>query len=221
PAGKVGGLGLYHPSLLIIKIYIEQSGTISTNLQKDITCGFTLHETQMTMKPLLLSVLLAFCINGNTQEKWDSTHRPNNFALKWAQFKSYPNSSNDIIFLGNSITAGADWAELLGNPNARNKGISGDITFGVLERMGEVVDDKPAKIYILIGVNYTRRNIPDTVIIANYKPIFDNIEPESPLTKIYLQNNLPVNGEFPSKTHVHEDGHINAVNEMLRQLCRK
>src|SRR5690606_38136070 len=211
----------YHPSLLIIKIYIEQSGTISTNLQKDITCGFTLHETQMTMKPLLLSVLLAFCINGNTQEKWDSTHRPNNFALKWAQFRSYPNSSNDIIFLGNSITAGTDWVELLGNTHARNRGISGDNSFGILERIGEVVEGKPAKIFILIGINDIARNFPDSVIVANYKRMIDIIKIQSPSTKIYFQTLLPVNDEFPAKSHFNKDGHINVVNEMLRQLCKK
>src|SRR5690606_1802529 len=211
----------YHPSLLIIKIYIEQSGTISTNLQKDITCGFTLHETQMTMKPLLLSVLLAFCINGNTQEKWDSTHRPNNFALKWAQFQSYPNSSNDIIFLGNSITAGTDWVELLGNPHARNRGISGDNTFGILERIGEVVEGKPAKIFILIGINDIARNYLASVIVDYYLRMIDIFIIVFLSTKLYVQTLLSVSDELSGMGDFNLVGHMFVVNEVLRQICKK
>lgn len=180
-----------------------------------------MHKPGTTLKLFLFTILLAFCIQGNSQEKWDSTHRPNNFALKWEQFKSYPNSSNDIIFLGNSITAGADWVELVENHNARNRGISGDNTFGLLERMDEIVDGKPAKIFILIGINDIARNFPDTVIVANYKRMIDIIKTESPSTKIYFQTILPVNDEFPSKSHFNKDDHINAVNEMMRQLCKK
>ncbi|RYZ51299.1 MAG: sialate O-acetylesterase, partial [Chitinophagaceae bacterium] len=53
----------------------------------------------------LFSAILALHANGQTP-KWDSTHRPGNFALKVDLFRSYPNSAKDIIFLGNSITAG-------------------------------------------------------------------------------------------------------------------
>jgi hypothetical protein len=62
----------------------------------------------------------------------DSTVRPGSFKNLVELFRSYPNSNKDIIFLGNSITAGVNWAELLNNPYAKNRGISGDITFGVL-----------------------------------------------------------------------------------------
>jgi hypothetical protein len=48
------------------------------------------------------------------------------------------------MFLGNSITNHVDWEELLGMPNARNRGISGYITYGVLERLDEVIEGHPA-----------------------------------------------------------------------------
>src|SRR5688500_3134149 len=116
----------------------------------------------------LFAVIVALQAGGQTP-KWDSTHRSGNFALKVDLFRSYPNSAKDIIFLGNSITAGVDWVELLGNPVVRNRGISGDITFGVLERLHEVTEGAPAKVFILIGINDISRNIPDSVIIGNYE----------------------------------------------------
>src|SRR5688572_7561047 len=152
----------------------------------------------------------------------DSNARPGSFAIKTGQFRSYPNSKKDIIFLGNSITAGTDWAELLSNPNARNRGISGDITFGVLERLDEVIEGQPAKVFILIGINDIQRNIPDTLILQNYQRMVSRIKKGSPKTRIYLQTLMPVNssfGKFPN--HYNKDQHLLAVNQGLRELAAR
>jgi lysophospholipase L1-like esterase len=150
----------------------------------------------------------------------DSNARPGSFAIKVGQFKSYRNSKKDIIFLGNSITAGTDWAELLGNPNARNRGISGDITFGVLERLDEVIEGQPAKVFILIGINDIQRNIPDTLIVGNYRKMIQRIKAGSPSTKIYFQTVLPVNNEYTQfKNHYNKDEHIAFVNAGLKKIA--
>ena len=154
--------------------------------------------------------------------KWDSTFRPGNFSLKVDLFKSYPNATSDFIFLGNSITAGTDWNELLGIKNGRNRGISGDITFGVVERMQEVTEGKPAKVFILIGINDISRNIPDEVILTNYKRIVAAIKNQSPRTKIYFQTLMPVNNEFTQfKNHYNKDEHILWLNEQIKALAKK
>lgn len=177
----------------------------------------------MEFKRLFTFLFLYTCFAADAQElKWDSTFRPNNYSLKVELFKSYPNSPADIVFLGNSLTAGTDWNELLHLKNARNRGISGDITFGVIERLREVTEGKPAKVFILIGINDIARNIPDSVILNNYKRIVSTIKRESPRTKIYFQTLLPVNNEFTQfKNHYNKDAHICWVNEQLRLLGRE
>lgn len=166
---------------------------------------------------LFLSAGLQECFSQNLA--WDSTHRPNNFAHKTAQFRSYPNASSDIIFLGNSITAGTDWVELLGNPHVRNRGISGDISFGILERLEEVTEGKPAKVFILIGINDISRNIPDSVILSNYRKMVRRIKTGSPQTRIYFQTLMPVNNEYTQfKNHYNKDEHILAVNQGIKAL---
>lgn len=150
---------------------------------------------------------------------YDSAYRPASFKLKWELFESFHDAKTDIIFLGNSITAGTDWNELLSMSNCRNRGISGDITFGVLQRLDEVTEGKPAKVFILIGINDISRNIPDDVILANYQRIVERIRAASPATKIYIQTLLPVNNEFTQhKNHYNKDEHISAVNEGLKKL---
>jgi lysophospholipase L1-like esterase len=175
------------------------------------------------MRYFVFSIALLFVsLQSQAQQpKWDSTFRPGSYALKVDQFRSYPNSKKDIIFLGNSITAGADWNELLGLPQARNRGISGDITYGVLERLDEVTAGKPAKVFVLIGINDMARNIPDSVILANYEKIIHRIKKESPATRIYFNTLLPVNNSFPDKNHFNKDEHIAALNAGLRKIAAR
>ena len=54
-------------------------------------------------------------------------------------FEAMPTSTSDIIFLGNSITDGSEWTELFHNPRCKNRGISGDIIPGVLNRLERVL----------------------------------------------------------------------------------
>lgn len=167
-------------------------------------------------------VLLTFICSLNIYSQtvtWDSTYRPGTYALQVGQFRSYPNSENDFIFLGNSITAFTNWSELLGMNNARNRGISGDITFGILARLDEVTEGKPARVFVLIGINDIARNIPDSVIMANYKSIIQRIKSASPSTKIFFQTLLPVNNSFPARNHFNKDEHIHFINTELKKLA--
>lgn len=166
---------------------------------------------------------LIFCLQAFGQgNSWDSTYRPGAYALKVGQFKTYANSSNDIVFLGNSITAGVDWHELLGMPQARNRGISGDISFGVVERISEVTEGRPAKVFILIGINDISRNIPDSLIVNNYRRIIKAIKTQSPTTRIYFQTLLPVNNEFTQfKNHYNKDERILWINDQIRALGKQ
>ncbi|MEH6306641.1 GDSL-type esterase/lipase family protein [Olivibacter sp. CPCC 100613] len=175
------------------------------------------------LKSLLIVFLLFISfIESQAQQSWDSTYRPAVYPLLVDQFKSFPKSSTDIVFLGNSITAGTDWNELLQLPQARNRGISGDITFGVLERLDDVITGKPKKIFILIGINDISRNIPDEIILHNYKTIVERIQKGSPKTKIYFQTLLPVNSTFDKfKNHYGKDEHILSVNEGIRKLTKE
>ena len=176
---------------------------------------------------LMCRLLLIICIllfSGQISPaqiaKWDSTYRPPLYETRAGQFRSFPDSRKDIIFLGNSITAYANWSELLHTNRAKNRGIPGDTTFGVLARLNETIDGKPAKVFILIGINDIGRNIPDSIILKNYKKIIRRIKQGSPQTRIYIQSLLPVNNSFtPPLPHFNKDEHIVWVNHELEKLA--
>ena len=111
---------------------------------------------------------------------------------------------------------------MLPDKNAKNRGIPGDITFGVIERLDEITEGKPEKLFVLIGINDIGRNIPDTVIVQNYQRIIRTVKAKSPRTKIYFHTLLPVNNTFqPSLPHFNKDQHILNVNEGLRKLAQR
>ncbi|HBL12205.1 MAG TPA: G-D-S-L family lipolytic protein [Cyanobacteria bacterium UBA11162] len=118
------------------------------------------------------------------------------YEMKKRQFEVLPNSDREIIFLGDSLTDQAEWAELLNNPHIKNRGISGDTTEGVLARLDEIVESKPKQIFLMIGTNDIW-NAGKTVgqVTQNYKLIIETIKQRSPSTQVFVQSLLPVNNQ--------------------------
>lgn len=170
-------------------------------------------------KILFLFMLTALGIAGSAQ-RWDSSYQTTYYEQKLTLFRLLPDTKGEIVFLGNSITDMGEWSEIWQDIRVKNRGISGDITFGVLARLDEVLSAKPKKLFVLIGVNDIARTIPDTVILHNYRRLIDRVQIESPKTRLVMQSILPTNDQFkPFKNHYGKDDHIRAVNAGLRQLC--
>jgi len=137
-------------------------------------------------------------------------------------FEILPDTKNEIIFLGNSITDGSEWSELLGNPRAKNRGISGDTSEGVLFRLYQVTRVQPAKVFLLIGINDLAKNISPDTIYANICKIVSTIRTKSPKTKIYVQSILPVNNTFKSFSgHTSRTPQVKDLNQRLEKICPK
>lgn len=134
-------------------------------------------------------------------------------------FESLPDTPDEIIFLGNSITDGAEWFELFdGNPNVKNRGIGGDDTDGILERLDEVVSSDPAKIFLLIGTNDISSGKTVDHVVKNHQLIIDLIREASPDTKLYIQSVLPVQESIhPSRPN----SSLQEINRQLEEMCRK
>lgn len=133
-------------------------------------------------------------------------------------FRSFPQTKGDVIFLGNSITDGSEWGELFADLRLKNRGISGDVTAGVIHRLDEIASRKPSKVFLLIGVNdLARGSAPDTVV-KNILWIADYLKQETPATKLYVQSLLPLNPSFGKfGAHMSRAGEVVKVNEQLKE----
>ncbi len=131
-------------------------------------------------------------------------------------FESLPNTPNEIIFLGNSISDQCEWAELFEDPRIKNRGIGGDDTDGILERLNEVVESKPAKIFLLIGTNDLAYGKTGEYVLQNTEKILDRIRIASPSTVVYVQSILPVDDAVH---YTRENQEIIKINERLSELA--
>ena len=137
-------------------------------------------------------------------------------------FEKLPVTSKDIIFLGNSITDGGEWNELLANPRVKNRGISGDRSSWMLDRLDPIINGHPKKLFLMIGTNDLAVGITPEEVAANVEKLLDRFAEESPWTKIYVQSILPVNGvdtKAKPKNHWKKGAEIIETNRLLETLC--
>ena len=164
---------------------------------------------------LCIAALLLGTVSAATAQKY-STYYHQRASL----FEVLPVGSNDIVFLGNSITDGCEWNELFDNPHIKNRGISGDTTEGVLDRLDAVIKGHPAQLFIMIGTNDLARGRSVDEVIANIGTIIDRTRAESPSTLIYLQNILPVSPHFGRfEGHTSKGSEISEANSRLGSLA--
>lgn len=125
----------------------------------------------------------------STHNDWTKNHYPKRIH----EFKQNPLQTGDIVFLGNSITEqGEDWGLKVNNVKAKNRGIAGDTTEGVLERLEELIYYKPAKVFLLIGINdLFRDDMSAQKVYDNIISIVRRINFNNPGTQIYLHTILP------------------------------
>lgn len=148
------------------------------------------------------------------------------YSTYWKQratlFAELPTTKKDILFVGNSITDGGEWFELFNNPNVKNRGISGDICYGVYDRLEPILKVAPKKLFLLIGINdVARGTVPDTIVYRTGL-IIDKIKKLAPSTQIYVQSVLPVNDCYNMFSgHTSRWQWVPEINAGLKTLCAK
>ena len=141
---------------------------------------------------------------------------------KRSLFEQLPIRGNDIVFLGNSITDGCEWAELFNNRHIKNRGISADRSGWLLDRLDPIVNGHPKKLFLMIGTNDLAAGVSPEEVAANIGKLLDRFAEESPWTKIYVQSILPVNGvdtKAKAKNHWKKGAEIIEANKLIEALC--
>lgn len=176
----------------------------------------------MQLKGYVLSAFMlagTMGLSGQTQAI-DSSYQNSYYQGRMEVFESLPKTSGAVLFLGNSITERGQWHELLQEYPIMNRGIGGDNTFGVLARLDDLLAQKPAKAFILIGINDIGRGLPNEVIAGNYRKMLERFQKQSPHTRVYVQSVLPMNEQKLSADYLlNKKEIIIQLNEQLRALA--
>ena len=174
---------------------------------------------------LAIAVLLALpAMASITNEELIKIQQTKKYTELWGQratlFNTLGCDSTNIVMLGNSLTHGCEWHELLGDDRVINRGINGDIVEGITDRLDCVVEGHPAKIFLLTGANDVSHNLTADSIARATGELVHKIRERSPQTKVYVQSMLPINYKTYQRYKAMKDKEqvIRDVNKFLKPI---
>jgi lysophospholipase L1-like esterase len=132
-------------------------------------------------------------------------------------FSEYYPKKYKVVMLGDSITAGTEWNELLGINDIANRGIGGDTTEGFYNRLSNIYLMKPELCFIMGGINDISGFYPVNLIQSNFEEIIKNLL-ENGITPI-IQSTLYVSNEHPHWERLNHT--VDELNESLKNICQK
>lgn len=135
---------------------------------------------------------------------------------------------NQTVLLGDSITDFFNWYELfydfskISGQAVYNRGISGDTTDRLLERLNEnVLNIEPKNIVLLIGTNDIGRGLPLSMSVENVSKIIENTKKVCPDINFILQAVYPINRSMRDKFEKRSNEKIDIMNKEFIKLSEK
>jgi len=117
---------------------------------------------------------------------------------------------NDVVFVGDSITAKCNLVKYYPDIATVNRGIEGDTAKGILQRMDcSIIELNPKIVVLHAGINDINIGYTNDEIIGNLCEIVEEIHEKLPKTKIIVQSIYPF-GEDESLTVTERIISINA-----------
>jgi lysophospholipase L1-like esterase len=115
-----------------------------------------------------------------------------------------------LVFVGDSITEGGDWAAWFPDDEVVNLGVGGDTTASLAERLDQVVAAQPHTVVEVIGANGigSRRSVEQ--VVRGVESILVTMRRELPGTRLLLQSILPRGADYAAR--------IQDANRHLRQF---
>jgi lysophospholipase L1-like esterase len=127
-------------------------------------------------------------------------------------FEEHGGHQYDVVFIGDSITDSAEWEDLFPSLKIANRGINGDRTDGVLERMDSIYSTNARKAFIMIGINDFASGVEVNDVVENYKRIINNLVAHGMQT--YVQSTI-----LAGKKHAELNSKITALNDQLKKMA--
>ena len=127
-----------------------------------------------------------------------------------------------IVMLGNSLTEnGKDWAARIGTTKrVVNRGIIGDNTVGMAERLYQITPYHPKAIFLMAGINDMVGNTSYEVVAQHVITLIEAIREQTPQTQLFVQSTPPINepdGHW--KTLEGRTDDIPFANMLIKAFC--
>ena len=171
---------------------------------------------------IVLSIMLGKA--NQRKREWEMGEFYNDRLMTFA-YENMHFSKGQIVFIGDSITNLYCLDDYFANLDLAtyNRGIGGDTTEGVLNRLQtSIFDIAPSKIVLMIGTNDVSWAVPREEIVANYRKILDEIKKNQPTVEICAVSVIPQSDVLEEGAGFDVDGNnetIRWLNAEIQKLC--
>lgn len=149
--------------------------------------------------------------------KIENTGRADYWCINgWTNTLYKLNLNVDVVFFGNSITAGSSFHKYFTDRSICNLGYPGDNLTGMMARVQQIKIVKPEKVFVMGGINGLKQ-MPLKVFEKQYRELVIAIKDTVPTAEIYLQSILPVSN---SKSGVASNKKISDCNLIIRDIAK-
>ena len=136
------------------------------------------------------------------------------FYHKKSFFEQHGRSNYDVVFIGDSITDGAEWEDLFPSLEIANRGIGGDRADGVLKRLDSIYSTSASRAFIMIGINDLNAGMGVDEVFNNYMDIVNALSEHE--MKVYIQSTI-----FAGKQLEYLNTKIFSLNERLKTFSEQ
>lgn len=140
-------------------------------------------------------------------------------------YKIYRPRQVDIVMLGNSLTQGASWNDLLGRNNVAAMGITSDLLRGYLNRLNYVIRYRPKIVFVMGGINDIYNWTPVEEIFEIYVKIIERLKSQNIIPVIQSatyasQNYAKAYGGTP-ESNGGRNREVDKLNKLLFDYAKK
>lgn len=125
----------------------------------------------------------------------------------------------DIAMVGDSLTDGAEWADIFPGRRIVNRGIDSDTTRGVLDRVDTILSTHPRRIFVMLGINdFADEHRSVEAVFQDYRQLVARLQEGG--SAVVIESTLPCNvakGAWKACARVNPK--ILALNARLPQLA--
>jgi lysophospholipase L1-like esterase len=147
------------------------------------------------------------------------------YSQQLALYDLYKLRQADIVMLGNSLTHGAAWNELLGRTNVVERGIPGDGLDGYMDRMNYVYKLNPKIVFIMGGLNDIYNWVPVEELFSIYVRIVENLKAKNIIPVIqsttYAAKEYGKDFGLKPESNFGRNREIDKLNKLLSDYAKK
>ncbi|MDR1308327.1 MAG: GDSL-type esterase/lipase family protein [Deltaproteobacteria bacterium] len=127
----------------------------------------------------------------------------------------------NIVMLGDSLTAGGDWAPLDPGGEVLNQGVPGDGFNQILRRLGATVEARPGIVFLQVGINDLGAGRDMEAIVSGHRAIWQELRSAIPGLRLVVCSLIPVSERAYGERSRISNRRILETNRLLAEAASR